>query len=320
MRARGTYRLNPLSALYVAGVRIKHGLYQSGTLKSQSLHGPVVSVGNLSVGGSGKTPFVILLGELLKKRGVPFDVLSRGYGRKTRGVLEVDPAGSPDRFGDEPLLIARRLGCPVIVGEKRHQAGLYAENKFGPQLHILDDGFQHWSLARDFDIVLLTADDLRDQPLPGGRLREPLASVNRADAVVIPGNMDFPQPPGKLVWRVNRSIEISTAPERPVAFCGIARPQRFIEELRAIGIIPAATKVYSDHHTYTPADVEELIAVRNQNAATGFITTEKDQVNLGKQIELLGNVAIARVRMELVDAADALDTVLRTIRERKPAA
>lgn len=90
-----------------------------------------------------------------------FSVLSRGYGRKTKGALVVDANGSAAEFGDEPLLIARRLGCPVVVGESRYEAGLLAENRFGPQLHILDDGFQHRSLARDFDIVLLTPEDLK---------------------------------------------------------------------------------------------------------------------------------------------------------------
>src|SRR5439155_13355349 len=100
-----------------------------------------------------KTPFVILLGEVLGQRGISFDVLSRGYGRSSTGVLEVDPNGSAEQFGDEPLLIARRLGCGVFVGESRYRAGLYAERKLGPQLHLLDDGFQHRALARDFDIV-----------------------------------------------------------------------------------------------------------------------------------------------------------------------
>lgn len=312
--------MNPLSAIYAAGVGLKNRLYDSGSLKSRTLRGPVVSIGNLSVGGSGKTPFVILLGELLKQRGIPFDVLSRGYGRKTRGVLQVDPAGSPDQFGDEPLLIARRVGCPVIVGESRYEAGVHAEAKFGPEFHILDDGFQHRSLARNFDIVLVAVDDLLDQPLPAGRLREPLSSFERADAIVIPKDMDFAAAPGKPVWRVDRNIEISNPPERLVAFCGIARPQRFLDELRASGISPVATKLYRDHHAYTAGDINELITLRTQNAAAGFITTEKDQINLGAQIEKLGNVAVARVRMELLDAADALDTMLRVILERKPSA
>ena len=142
-------------------------------------------MGNLSVGGAGKTPFFILLGQLLQARGIVFDVLSRGYGRASRGVAFVDPNGSPCDFGDEPLLIARHLNVPVVVGEDRYAAGVAAEQKFGPQVHLLDDGFQHRALARDFDIVLVTGDDLHDKLLPAGRLREPLAALRRADAVVL---------------------------------------------------------------------------------------------------------------------------------------
>src|SRR5579884_3283151 len=135
--------MNVLSSLFGAGVRTRNFLYDRGTLAVRTLKAPTISVGNLSVGGSGKTPFVILLGELLKARGRKFDVLSRGYGRQTRGVLEVDPGGPSLQFGDEPLLIARRLEVPVVVGEDRYRAGLLAEERFGPQLHLLDDGFQH---------------------------------------------------------------------------------------------------------------------------------------------------------------------------------
>src|SRR5579871_2701821 len=111
--------MNPLALIYGAGIRARNALYERGVLPARQLQGPVISVGNLSVGGSGKTPFVILLGELLKARGVGFDILSRGHGRETRGVRIVDPSGSSRDFGDEPLLMARRLEVPVIVGEDR---------------------------------------------------------------------------------------------------------------------------------------------------------------------------------------------------------
>ena len=173
--------MNPLTELYGAVTFLRNTLFDRGVLSSRRLEQPVVSVGNLSVGGSGKTPFVIALGELLKARGIRFDVLSRGYGRKTRGVLVVEADGKASDFGDEPLLIARRLGVPVIVGESRYEAGRVAEQKFHSQLHILDDGFQHRSLARDFDIVMMTERDLRDRLLPSGRMRESLGSLTRAD-------------------------------------------------------------------------------------------------------------------------------------------
>ena len=200
--------LNPLSAVYGGVVRARNALYDQGWLRPRALNGPVISVGNISTGGSGKTPFVILLGELLRARGIRFDVLSRGYGRTTRGVLPVDPGGLPRDFGDEPLLIARRLQAPVVVGEDRYEAGRFAESRFGAQIHLLDDGFQHRGLARDFDIVLVTPDDARDRLLPAGRLREPLRSLQRADAVVLTSGASAESFPlaGKTVWRVRRGI------------------------------------------------------------------------------------------------------------------
>src|SRR5580692_8897745 len=180
--------MNPLTGLYGVATALRNTLFDQGGLPSRLLEKPVISVGNLSVGGSGKTPFVIALGELLKTRGIQFDVLTRGYGRTTRGVLLVDPKGEAAEFGDEPLLIARRLGVPVVVGENRYDAGRVSEEKFESQFHILDDGFQHRSLARDFDIVLLSQNDLDDELLPSGRLREPPSSLQRADAIVVQDN------------------------------------------------------------------------------------------------------------------------------------
>ena len=312
--------MNPLSTIYGAAVQARNGLYNHGILKARTLRGPVVSVGNISVGGSGKTPFVILLGGLLQARGIPFDVLSRGYGRKTRGILEVDPKGSPRDFGDEPILIAKRLGCPVIVGENRYQAGLFAENKFGPQLHILDDGFQHRSLARDFDIVLLTSEDARDQLLPAGRLREPRSSLRRADAVVVTVESPYPElkGDGPCLWHLRRNISITEVPPRPVVFCGIARPQSFVDQLQAAAVNPVATKFYRDHHSYTERDIYDLTTLREQNRAGGFVTTEKDAINLGPLLTSLNPVAIARAVMELLSPAEALDTILRVIREPRP--
>jgi tetraacyldisaccharide 4'-kinase len=309
--------VNPLSAIYGTVVGSRNRLYDRGLLKAHKLSRPVVSVGSISAGGAGKTPFVILLGELLKRRGIAFDVLSRGYGRKSRGVLVVDGDGRPAEFGDEPLLIARRLGCPVIVGESRYEAGILAEKKFQSQIHILDDGFQHRSLARDFDIALLTPEDCVDQLLPGGRLREALASLQRADVVVWSGSGE-PTLSGKGVWRIRRSLSLSGVPLHPVVFCGIARPQAFLDQVKIAGVVPAAFKAYRDHHSYSPGDVQELLVLRDRNKANGFVTTEKDAINLGGGMAQLGTVAVAKVVVELIEPADALDTMLRVIAVRKP--
>lgn len=300
-------------------VGARNALYARGVLRAQRLHAPVISVGNLSAGGSGKTPFVILLGELLKARGIKFDVLSRGYGRRSRGIRLVEPAGLVPEFGDEPLLISRKLQVPVIVGEDRYQAGRFAESKFGPQLHLLDDGFQHRALARDFDIVLVTPQDATDRLLPAGRLREPLRSLHRADAVVLASGASADSFPlgGKLVWRVRRGIVPQNVPPRPVVFCGIARPQNFVLQLRAANIEPVAEAFYRDHHAYAENDIRELLALKQRSDADGFVTTEKDAVNLGGYLSALSPLAVVPVKMELSDAANAVDTMLYKIDERR---
>jgi tetraacyldisaccharide 4'-kinase len=311
--------LNALATIYGTVVRTRNALYDRSFLRARRLQGPVVSVGNISAGGSGKTPFVMLLGELLKSRGMNFDVLSRGYGRNTRGVLLVDPAGLPQQFGDEPLLIARKLQVPVVVGEDRFQAGSFAESKFGPQLHLLDDGFQHRALARDFDIVLVTPQDASDRLIPAGCLREPISSLARADVVALSSGASpdsFPLA-GKLVWRLRRGILPKNIPSRPVVFCGIARPQSFVLQLRAANIEPVAEAFYSDHHAYNEKDIRELLSLQQRCEAGGFVTTEKDAVNLGPYLSALEPLAVVPVKMELSDAANALDTMLHKIAERK---
>ena len=311
--------MNPLSAIYGGIVGTRNALYDRGVLPAKRLQAPVVSVGNLSTGGSGKTPFVMLLGGLLKARGIKFDVLSRGYGRESKGVRLVDPAGLPREFGDEPLLIARKLQVPVIVGEDRYAAGSFAESRFGPQFHLLDDGFQHRALARDFDIVLVTPQDASDHLLPSGRLREPLLSLRRADVVVLASGASAESFPleGKIVWRVRRGIVPKDVPPRPVVFCGIARPQNFVLQLRAANIEPVAEAFYRDHHSYEETDIRELLALKQHSDAGGFVTTEKDAVNLGAYLSALAPLAVVPVKMELSDAANAVDTMLHKIDERK---
>jgi tetraacyldisaccharide 4'-kinase len=315
--------VNPLSAPYGAIVRARNEFYDRGVLKIQKLKGPVVSIGNITVGGSGKTPFLIALGGLLKERGVAFDVLSRGYGRATKGVALVDPEGSPRDFGDEPLLIARKLRVPVIVGEDRYTAGQFAEQKFGPQMHLLDDGFQHRRLARDFDIVLLTPSDAQDSLLPTGRLREPLSSLSRADAVVLTNDSSTQGLPmaQQLVWRVRRGVVPPQSGEPCFAFCGIARPENFFEQLRAAGVMLAGTRSFRDHHAYTDGDVRQLLALRAQHGAAAFVTTEKDAINLESRGAALALMHVIPVHMEVEDAEAALSTLLAAIaaRNRPPA-
>ena len=322
--------MNPVTGLYGAAAAMRNTLFDLGVLTSRRLDRPVISVGNLSVGGAGKTPFVIALGELLKVRGIPFDVLTRGYGRKTRGVLVVEPDGNASQFGDEPLLIARRLRVPVIVGESRYAAGQVAEQNFQNQLHILDDGFQHRSLIRDFDIVLLSENDFDDKLLPSGRLREPFSSLKRAHAIVLPDHFSSHNhsridlaikhwaAQGKLIWRMKREFTAPAAPAAPIVFCGIARPQQFFAQVRAAGIVPAAEVEFRDHHAYDGSDVEHLLAMHGKLRAGGFLTTEKDAVNLGSLEEDLKPFAVAALSLALEHPNDVLDVILARITERRP--
>jgi tetraacyldisaccharide 4'-kinase len=172
-------------------------------------------------------------------------------------------------------------------------------------------------LARDFDIVLLTSEDARDRLLPTGRLREPLTSLCRADAVVLTDDASPAGLEGKLVWQVQRGILPSNIPPRPVIFCGIARPRNFVSQLRAVGIEPVAEKFYRDHHPYTQQDIQELLEIRRQNDAGGFVTTEKDAINLGPLLSMLQPLSVVPVRMELVNAANAVDTMLSMVAKRK---
>jgi tetraacyldisaccharide 4'-kinase len=239
--------------------------------------------------------------------------------------LVVEKDGNAADFGDEPLLIARRLGVPVIVGESRYAAGRLAELTFQSQLHILDDGFQHRSLARDFDIVLMTERDFDDRLLPSGRLREPLFSLRRADAIVLPRDFSVKNSAlesfarqGKPIWRMQREIVIPAAPAAPIVFCGIARPQQFFAQLRAAGIAPAAEVIFRDHHAYDRTDIERLLAMRGKLGAGGFLTTEKDAVNLGSLQNDLKPFAVATLSLALDHPTDVVDAVLARIEKRKP--
>ena len=323
--------MRPFSALFGASVRLRNALYDGGTFRARRLRGPVVSIGNISVGGAGKTPFVIALGEKLREREIAFDVLSRGYRRKTKGVLLVEANGIPADFGDEPLLIAQKLGAPVIVGERRYDAGRWSEERFGPRLHLLDDGFQHRQLARDFDVVLLTIADLHDQLLPAGRLREPLAAILRADAIVLPPEIEEKELWDRLstagtterpaVWRLRREVHlddvtVTSSGVKALAFCAIARPKRFFDDLRSAGVQVAGEVAFRDHHAYTAGDVAYLEAKAKQSGADAFVTTEKDAINLGALAKRLTRLHVAHLRLELLDADTALSQLFAKTRKK----
>lgn len=315
--------MSPLGLPYLAAVTARNALYDRGVLKQQRLRRPVISIGNISAGGSGKTPFTILLGSLLKQRGLSVDVLSRGYRRKTTGTQVVDHNGTAADYGDEPLLIAKSLRAPVIVSARRFDGGTLAEQRFRSDYHLLDDGFQHRQLARDFDIVMLNLGDLEDSMLPLGRLREPVSSLARADVLVVPADQERTpfEKLGKPLWFVSRRLVLpKEMPQRPLALAGIAKPERFFSDLRSAGVQLAATYAVRDHHHYSEADANRIRAAAEKAGADGVVTTQKDLMNLGRLVHHLGCVAIPILEMQLADADACLDFMLRTIAARRTVA
>lgn len=311
--------LTPLEWAYASLVRSRNARFDRAA--TRRLQWPVVSVGNLSVGGAGKTPLVICLAQLLARAGWAPDVLSRGYGRAGRLTEKVDPAGTAEQFGDEPLLIARSTGVPVYVGASRYEAGLLAEKQpvAGPHVHLLDDGFQHRQLARTVDIVVAHRSDLQGRLLPAGRLREPLSSLKRASVIVLREEDAGLEPELRgyarshcLFWKVRRVLRVP-AGKRAVAFCAIARPDEFFAGLEAAGVSVAERVIFRDHHRYTTADMGRLTGLGRGLGCDAFVTTAKDGVKLDARMrEQLNEVAPLHTA-ELTVALVEEDTVLRQL-------
>ncbi len=351
--------LKPFVPLYAAAVSHRNARFDGGHELPKRLEWPVISVGNVSAGGSGKTPFVMLLAQLLRERDCAVDVLSRGYGRTSNTVEQVHTAGDAAWYGDEPLLIARRAGVPVFVGADRYQAGLLAEQGIEPQgcfVHLLDDGFQHRKLARDVDIVLVTLKDVTDRLLPAGNLREPLSSLRRADVVVLrAGEADEVKESvmrsaggaAPTFWTISRSVSIrkhatwaeglepgrelgqgqgighayeDRIPLRPLAFCGIARPDEFRNSLQAAGYEAVPLVRFPDHHSYSLKDMERLAAEAKSAGADGFVTTEKDAVKLTSfmlsVLADIGPLTIAELKVELLDVDVAMLGLMSRLKQR----
>ncbi len=309
--------LLPLAPGYRAGLALRELRLRAGWEPVRRLRWPVVSIGSLSAGGSGKTPLTIALAQVLVRGGHAVDVLSRGYGRLNRSAIRVDPGGAAEDFGDEPLLMAQSAGVPVYVAAQRYEAGLLAEAgrslPGAAGVHLLDDGFQHRQLHRDVDIVLLDARDwFAERLLPAGNLREPLSAVRRASVVAIPAQ-DAPQLEHALrghgwrapVWRLHRRMEVPALDGSVAAFCGIARPAQFFAGLDAAGMRVAARLAFPDHRRYTARDIDRIRAAIRATGASALITTEKDRVRLGR-LELPLPLHTARLRVEIEDQPAAL--------------
>ena len=314
--------LTPLIPLYGAGVALRSMALSVGLEKQRNLQWPVVSVGSLSAGGAGKTPVVQTLVRMLTAQGVYVDVLSRGYGRASAETLAVDPEGDARRFGDEPLLLARTTGVPVYVSKVRWLAGRLAEQQAvsSRAMHLLDDGMQHRQLYLALDLALLSREDLQDVLLPAGNRREPLHALRRADLLVLQEKDVEAQAwvrthlPQHSVWTYTRSMEWpEDIPRQVFAFCGIARPDQFLNGLRVGGLEIVGECIFGDHHPYRAAELQELASAIRQSGAAAFITTEKDKVRLGEQVKILERIApchAADVIVRFTEPAAVLERLL----------
>jgi tetraacyldisaccharide 4'-kinase len=323
--------LLPLTPLYRLGLGLREMRLRRGWETVRRLRYPVISIGNLSTGGAGKTPLAIALAKALTARGFAVDVLSRGYGRSSRDAVRVKLNGTAEEFGDEPLLIAREAGVPVYVARERFEAGVLAEAELRaegeesnrPIVHLLDDGFQHRQLARDVDVLLLSGADWRDRLLPAGNLREPLRSAMRAGIVAIPAEEAEIETALRRwgwegsVWRLRRRME-APANDGPVAaFCGIARPDQFFEGLRNAGLQVATRMAFPDHHRYVQHDVDCVVGAARTVGATVIVTTEKDRVRLGKLIAAFpesARLVTARLRIEFEEETASVDSLVRLLK------
>jgi len=303
--------LQILSAVFQAGVLLRHVAYRRGWLKTRHLNRPVVSVGNLSVGGTGKTPLVILMAQTLLAGGHRPCILTRGYGRrggKELIVLEPGPdrVADPRQVGDEPATLARALpNVPIIVSPDRLRGGIIGEQRFQATVHLLDDGFQYLALYRDLDVVLLdvTRPPSDDALLPAGRGREPFSALRRAQWVILTrtelgdaggwqGRVQALNPRARIFHCSTKFagfVDARTGLSEPhanllhnkvAAFCGIGNPAAFFADLRSWGFWVVAESVFLDHHLYRRHELDNIFALARRAGAEATLTTEKDLMNL----------------------------------------
>lgn len=311
-----------LSLMYGLVIRIRFFFYSAGIFKINELPCKVISIGNITVGGSGKTPMAIYLADALTKKDKKVVVLSRGYKSKIHGIGIVSDGKNillnPDEAGDEPFLIAEKTkNIPVVIGKDRYKAGLFAIDRFQPDIIILDDGFQHIRLKRDKDIVLI--DSIRGfgngHLLPRGILREPIDSLKRADNIFINGDEDeeiihriraagAAAPIKSFKYKqsgfINLADKTMIEPDKLkhkniLAFAGIANPISFFKTLEGLDIAIKEKIVFPDHHKYNIKDIEKIKT--HASSIDCFITTEKDGVKI-KDL-LSGNIIVYALSIDV---------------------
>jgi tetraacyldisaccharide 4'-kinase len=323
-RARSRF-LAPLGALFGAGAALRVGLYRRGVLRRSRLSGPVISVGNLSVGGSGKTPLVARIAEILRDAGEPVAVLSRGYGGSFRGgALMVGDGASvladAAEAGDEPVMLARALrGVVVAVGRRRDVVGRAVEARFGRRVHVLDDGFQHLRLFRDLDVLSVDEADVADRPLPAGRLRERPSASARADVVCMWSASGVG--PDERTFRVSRRPlgffdldgREQSAPARPFLLSGIANPERFWSDVSSTVPVLAGRCAYADHHRFTVDEVRGVADEARASSADAIVITAKDAVRLPGPLPDVP-VLVFRIAAQIEDEARFRERLLAAVR------
>jgi tetraacyldisaccharide 4'-kinase len=337
-----TLPLALFSVFYGLGVRLRVKAWERR--ESRPLPGFVVSIGNLTVGGTGKTPAAMMLAEWAFREGHRVAVLSRGYGGKyDQEVLEVsdgrDIKAGPREAGDEPFLMATRLqGVPVILARKRYLAGLHAHRRFRSDFFVLDDGYQHLDLKRDLDLVLMDA--VRPfgngHLLPWGPLREPLSHLRRADAFLITGTERDTNGtggdlagllkrrfPGKPRFRATRLPDRIVFPNRKedhdprylkgkriLAFAGIAGPARFRDTLSRLGAEVVSFQSFKDHHEFTSEEIRQWVEWKDRLGVSAVVTTEKDWVRLRERVDH-PDLGYLSIRLDLASDFDGLVAVIR---------
>lgn len=304
-----------LTEPYRAAVALRNYCYDQGIFPTIKVAPLVVSVGNIEVGGTGKTPFTIALASALKAHGHTIAIVTRGYKGSLIGPVQVRPTHTAQEVGDEPKLMARLTGLPVIKSPDRVAGADYAYRHLGARVVVLDDAFQHRRIHRDYNICLVSCDLETARLLPLGRLREGPAALKRADRVVY--TKDAPGEGLKAELVPDGLVDPWGNPvQKPIsgsilAVCGIARPEPFFESLRAF--TPDVTPMtFADHYAYTRRDIERIM-----EQALGkdlIITTEKDLVRLNPA-ELDSRWHALRVKM----AIPGLDTILKEIEARAEA-
>ena len=304
--------LLPFSWVYAGLVWLRNWAYDAGLFVERRVGVPVISVGNMTAGGTGKTPFVELLIRRLLQRNQKVAVISRGYGRQSKGTVIVSDGRKVqvpgDVAGDEPYQIAKKFpSVVVVVDERRSRGARLAIEQFGVTAIVLDDGFQHRSLARECDIVMLNgATSLRHtRLLPSGLRRELMSGLQRADLLVcseenkmdvlqeeIKEWSDVPIVSVKTVAVHLRGVQTMTVRSLQelkgsgcVAFCGIGNPPAFRETLERLGVTIHTFITYADHHRYSSADIERIIAETQKYDHALLITTEKDYMRLEHMLQ-----------------------------------